>query len=151
MEVRTDKLWTLEICGEPRPQPRPAVVRSTGRVYYPDKSGKHKAWKKAIMGAARRGDRIDGPVQVVLRFRIKRPKGHYTKRGMPTAKSHNEKYPTAYDVDNLAKAVLDALVDRGDISDDRHVIALLVTKQWAAAPHVSDEGCSVTVHGSAAW
>ena len=63
-----------------------------------------------------------------LRFRIPRPKTHYsTKAGFlrPSAPSRHLKKP---DVDNLAKAVLDEL--GSVINDDRQIVALTVKKRY---------------------
>lgn len=43
------------------------------------------------------------------------------------------------DIDNLAKAVLDALVKAGAIEDDRFVVRLLTMKTYSEVPRVSIE------------
>ena len=70
----------------------------------------------------------DRAVAVDLRFRIPRPKTHYsTKAGFlrPSAPSRHLKKP---EVDNLAKAVLDEL--GSVINDDRQIVALTVKKRY---------------------
>lgn len=143
---RTEKFWVLQVDGIPHPQPRPAIVRKTGRVYYPDKAGRMKAWKRAIMSATRVGDVIEGPLVMVIHFRLGRLKGHTTPSGVLTAKGRRATYPAGCDLDNLAKAVMDACVARGDMTDDRQVVDLRVTKAWADE---SGPGCSVMVSSPA--
>ena len=82
---------------------------------------------------------IETAAGVHLRFMLPRPRGHYGKRGLrPSAPQHHVGSP---DVDNLAKAVLDALVEIGFLRDDRQVRMLYVAKFYAeGAP-----GCYVRI------
>ncbi|HNQ90986.1 MAG TPA: RusA family crossover junction endodeoxyribonuclease [Verrucomicrobiota bacterium] len=127
------------VAGEPKAQPRPrAFVRGgRARVYDP---GTAEGWKGQVALAARDHlpfKPIDLAVAVHLRFHMPRPRGHYGRAGLKaSAPEHHVGKP---DVDNLAKAVLDALVAIGFLQDDRFVRSLLVTKRYAnTAP-----GCDV--------
>ena len=118
---------TFSVPGDPVPQPRPRVSTAGGfaRAYVPAKHPVH-AYRQAVAAAAlwagltKTGD----PLNVVIDFVFRRPKSHMNKGGVkPTA-------PTLPrpDVDNLAKAVLDAL--KPVIGDDTNVSRLVVEKSY---------------------
>jgi Holliday junction resolvase RusA-like endonuclease len=99
---------TFEVPGDPVPQPRPRItVRGKhGHAYTPDSHGIH-AYRAAIAAAAiAAGAGVHGePVDVVIDFVFARRKSHMRKDGVrPDA----PRLPRP-DVDNLQKAVLDAL------------------------------------------
>lgn len=110
--------------GDPVPQPRPRFTRR-GFAYTPSKHPVH-AWKAAVLGAARAvlADLPDltyprgGPFWVSLGFSfgVRR----YNPDGWGS-------FQRGQDVDNLAKAVLDALL-RVVWWDDRQIVELCVRK-----------------------
>lgn len=132
---------TIWIPGTPRAQPRPRFDRKTGTTYTP---GKHVGpWKTAIRKAASEagvaGALFDvEPVAVRLTFLFERPKYHRRADGSLTPRAprwHTQKP----DVDNLAKAALDALSPsegRPAVAwwDDAQVMRLEVSKQWEDDP-----------------
>lgn len=127
------------VAGEPKGQPRPRAFARGGkaRVYDP---GTAEGWKGQVALAAR-GYLPPAPIDTAtlmhLRFHLPRPRGHFGKAGLkPTAPHHHLTKP---DADNLAKAVMDALVGIGFLRDDRLVRLLLVTKCYAN----STPGCEV--------
>jgi Holliday junction resolvase RusA-like endonuclease len=126
------------VLGEPVPQPRPRVSTRGGfaRAYVPKTHPVH-AYRQAIAAAARAaGLRAVGhAVQVEIVAEFARPKSHMNKRGV---KPDAPKYPRA-DVDNIAKAVLDALGPI--IGDDTQVCSLHVIKAYGpqAFTHVEVE------------
>jgi Holliday junction resolvase RusA-like endonuclease len=118
---------TFTIAGEPVPQPRPRVSTRGGfaRAYVPKEHPVH-AYRKAIAEAADEAGLVaqDEPLNVVIDAVFARPKSHLTRAGVkPTA----PRLPRP-DVDNLAKAVLDALQDV--IGDDTLVARLVVEKSY---------------------
>jgi Holliday junction resolvase RusA-like endonuclease len=118
---------TFTIPGEPVPQPRPRVSTRGGfaRAYVPKEHPVH-AYRKAIAEAADEAGLVaqDEPLNVVIDAVFERPKSHLNKAGVkPTA----PRLPRP-DVDNLAKAVLDALQDV--IGDDTNVARLVVEKSY---------------------
>jgi Holliday junction resolvase RusA-like endonuclease len=118
---------TFTIAGEPVPQPRPRVSTRGGfaRAYVPKEHPVH-AYRKAIAEAADEAGLVaqDEPLNVVIDAVFERPKSHLNKAGVkPTA----PRLPRP-DVDNLAKAVLDALQDV--IGDDTNVARLVVEKSY---------------------
>ena len=118
---------SFTVAGQPVPQPRPRVSTAGGfaRAYVPGKHPVH-AYREAIAAAARAaGLTTTGEVlNVVIDAVFERPKSHMNKAGV---KSTAAKLPRP-DVDNLAKAVLDALQDV--MGDDSLVGRLVVEKSY---------------------
>lgn len=114
--------------GIPKPQPR---VKATKRgafihIYTPDTAD---AWKDCIrkVGAQYRpGSVIDLPVSVRLLFAMPRPTNMRTRKHAEERHRPHKKKP---DIDNLAKAVLDALSDWW--LDDSLVVMLTASKWYA--------------------
>lgn len=118
---------SFTVAGQPVPQPRPRVSTAGGfaRAYVPGKHPVH-SYREAIAAAARgAGLTQTGEVlNVVIDAVFERPKSHMRKAGVrPDA----PKLPRP-DVDNLAKAVLDALQDV--MGDDSLVGRLVVEKSY---------------------
>lgn len=126
---------TFSIPGEPVPQPRPRVSTRGGfaRAYVPKTHAVH-AYRAAIVKACRAAlasadsqewlGEPGCPLNVVIDAVFARPKSHMRKSGV---KPDAPKLPRP-DVDNLAKAVLDALQDV--IGDDTCVARLVVEKSY---------------------
>lgn len=120
---------SFTISGNPVPQPRPRISTKGGfaRGYVPKQHPVH-AYRQAVALAAATaglGPRRD-PIVVRIWAEFARPKSHRTSRGAlkPTAPL----LPRP-DIDNIAKAVLDAL--RG-MFDDTLVADLHVTKRYGS-------------------
>lgn len=134
--------YDLWVPGDPVGQPRPrACIRGRhAGVYDP---GTADGWKQAIAARVPPGAApMDGPVSVTLSFLFARPASHVRTNGAvkPSAPSV---VAVRYDVDNLAKAVLDVLTTRRVWHDDAQVARLTVTKAYAALPMTA--GCFVTI------
>lgn len=118
---------TFSVPGEPVPQPRPRVSTRGGfaRAYVPAKHPVH-AYRQSLAAAARAAGLSDTgePLSVVIDAVFVRPKSHVRKSGV---KPDAPKLPRP-DVDNIAKAVLDALQDV--IGDDTCVARLVVEKSY---------------------
>lgn len=118
---------TFTISGDPVPQPRPRVSTAGGfaRAYVPKSHAIH-AYRQAVAIAARSAGLRDEarPVSVVIDAVFGRPKSHITKSGV---KQTAPMLPRP-DVDNLGKAVLDALQEV--MGDDTMVSRLVVEKSW---------------------
>jgi Holliday junction resolvase RusA-like endonuclease len=112
---------TITVYGIPKPQPRPRF--GNGRAY---DSGTSDAWKASVQVAAmpkRPRAAWDCALAVEIDFMLPRPaRGKYSE---PLGKP---------DLDNLAKAVLDALTDVGMWTDDSRVVELKVSKRYAEQP-----------------
>ena len=124
---------TFTVPGEPVPQPRARVSTRGGfaRAYVPAKHPVH-AYRQAVAIAAKMAGlgTITEPIQVCVVSVFQRPKSHVTARGV-VVKATAPRLPRP-DVDNLAKAVLDAL---GDFFDDTLVESLQVSKSYGDVPH----------------
>ena len=118
---------TFSIPGNPVPQPRTKVcVRNNKPHGYVEKKHPIHAYRQAVALAARAAGVVeaDGPVSVIVDAVFARPKSHLTKSGV---KASAPALPRP-DVDNLGKAVLDALQEV--MGDDTNVGRLLVEKTW---------------------
>jgi len=122
---------TFTVPGEPVPQPRARVSTRGGfaRAYVPAKHPVH-AYRQAVAIAGKMAGlgTITEPIQVCVVSVFQRPKSHVTARGV-VATAPRLPRP---DVDNLAKAVLDAL---GDFFDDTLVESLQVSKSYGDVAH----------------
>ena len=118
---------TFSVPGDPVPQPRPRVSTSGGfaRAYVPKTHPVH-AYRQAVAAAARAAGLTDTgeTLNVVIDAVFGRPKSHMTKAGV---KATAPRLPRP-DVDNLGKAVLDALQDV--MGDDTNVSRLVVEKSY---------------------
>ena len=123
---------SFTVPGDPVPQPRPRVSTRGGfaRAYVPAKHPVH-AYRQAVVLAAKLAGlgTITEPIQVCVVSVFERPKSHVTGRGVVKATAQRVPRP---DVDNIAKAVLDAL---GDFFDDTLVESLQVSKSYGTAAH----------------
>lgn len=123
---------TIRVRGIPVGQPRPRA-RNAGkhaRVYNP---GTSDDWKEKVIIATRiasTGSNFDDrePLIVKITYLMPRPKSHFGAHGLlPSAPRYHLQKP---DLDNLDKAVLDALVVSGIMRDDCQVVQLISNKDW---------------------
>jgi Holliday junction resolvase RusA-like endonuclease len=118
---------TFTIPGDPVPQPRPRVSTAGGfaRAYVPKDHPIH-GYRQAVAVAARAAGLgvATQPLSVIVDAVFARPKSHMTKAGI---RKGAPVLPRP-DVDNVAKAVLDALQDV--IGDDSIVSRLVVEKSY---------------------
>lgn len=118
------KSFCLTIDGEPVAQGRPQFVRRTGVAYDPPKSRDYK--KKVNRLAQKRAHDDDWqlfdegePLKVKIHFRLRR--GKTVDRVWPIVRP---------DIDNYAKAIMDAL--EGVVyANDKQVVALILLKFYA--------------------
>jgi Holliday junction resolvase RusA-like endonuclease len=119
------------IPGEPIAQPRAKVSTRGGfaRAYVDAKHPIH-AYKQAIRLAYVNagGEVLEGPVEVRIACWFERPKGHSKKR-----RQQREPKTTKPDLDNVGKAILDALNEIA-YNDDGQVYRLTVEK-WYVGPY----------------
>jgi Holliday junction resolvase RusA-like endonuclease len=136
MTINQSLVFHTTIPGTPKGQPRPrAFARKMGNGKYAARvydAGTAEGWKSCVAAACKdlANRKIQDPLGVVLDFYMPRPKAHYRKSGQlsPSAPAIYAQTP---DVDNLVKAVLDALTQIGAWGDDSQVIELNTTKKWA--------------------
>jgi Holliday junction resolvase RusA-like endonuclease len=130
---------SLIVHGDPVPQPRPRITArgSFAHAYTPKKHPVHvyredieRAWRRPCFVLPH--EPFTGPVTVEITCHFARPQSQLRKDGSP--KPSAPAYPRP-DVDNLAKAVLDALTDAGAWGDDSQVVTLAVRKKWSHVAH----------------
>lgn len=124
----------FSMSGDPRGKGRPrATIRrfkSGGEradTYTDAKTRRYEASVKAIAEKAMAArEPIVGPLAVALRFRLAVP-ASYSKKRRAAILAGTEPYLGAYDVDNLAKSILDGC-NKVVFHDDKQVVRLLVVK-----------------------
>ena len=121
-------MTSFVVPGDPVAQPRHKIATRGGfaKAYIPKDHPIH-GYKQAVQLAARvaMGGRapVDGPVLVTILFRFGRPKSH--SKAARIDDNHKQKP----DLDNLTKAVLDAL--NGICwADDSQVCQIRASKAW---------------------
>lgn len=143
---------TFRVDGEPKAQPRPRAYAFHGHARMYD-AGTSNGWKKLVSYAAKpycHKTPLLGPLRVNLHFWFSRPKSHYGKsKGKPYIKESAPRSMTNKpDVDNLAKAVMDALTDVGMWGDDSQIIITEISKEWADD---CSQGVQITVDTLEDW
>jgi len=117
---------TFSVAGDPVPQPRVRVSTRGGfaRAYVPSKHPVHAYRLSIAKEAIACGlSPTTEPLEVIVEAVFVRPKSHKNKRGV---KADAPSLPRP-DVDNIGKAVLDALKE---LFDDTIVRRLIVEKSW---------------------
>jgi len=120
---------TFSVPGDPVPQPRPRVSTRGGfaRAYVPAKHPVHK-YRAAVAAAAVDAGATptdEAPLTVILDLVFARPASHLTKKGL----RKGAPLLPRFDVDNCAKAALDAL-NGVAWADDSQVARLVVEKSY---------------------
>ena len=117
--------YTISVPGNPYPLKRPRRAKN-GRMFDPAENVTAKrhigSYARALFAVP-----IPGPVMVNIRFHIQRPKSHFGTRGLRIAAPVN--HAQRPDVDNLIKAVFDALNGIAWV-DDTQVIEVSARKDW---------------------
>jgi crossover junction endodeoxyribonuclease RusA len=131
------------VIGEPKGQPRPRafVNKATGRASVYD-AGTAEHWKSQIAEAARShlpSEPFDCPIGLTVDFHMPRPKRLMRKKDPDDPIRHTAKP----DLDNLTKAVMDALTAIGMWRDDSQVCHVLASKWYAAKDR--RPGATITV------
>ena len=129
--------------GIPKAQPRVKAFVRGGHagVYTPDgaETWKQEVRRQAVANAPE--SLVSGVVRVELDFFLPRPKAHLDKHGVPKPKSPVwcQKKP---DLDNLIKAVTDAITDTQRVwLDDSQICQITATKTYA----LQAVGCAVRI------
>lgn len=121
----SEPLLELVLNVEPMPCPRPRVALR-GRIpvaYYPAEYTKWKERVKALIASHLDSGVIVGTLAVSAIFVATKPK--------------TSKLPAPrWDVDNAAKAVMDAMTAAGVWEDDAQVVRLEAEKRWGTEPRI---------------
>lgn len=138
---------TFQVLGIPKGQPRVKAFKRGAHagVYDPGTADEWKLYVRAgfIKAFAEINEPVvppfSGPVAVTLNFYLPRPKAHFRANGdlKPTAPIYHTGRP---DLDNLVKAVLDALTNAGAWADDGIVALVSAGKGYGVQP-----GCEVKI------
>jgi Holliday junction resolvase RusA-like endonuclease len=115
---------SFQVFGDPVPQgSKRAFVVKNRPVVVDDNKATLRSWRSAVIDAARAGINGDapelGPIRVTLMFFLRRPQR--PKAGVPIVKP---------DIDKLARAVLDGMMDAGVFRDDSQVTTLTARKRY---------------------
>lgn len=123
--MSSEKRW-IEIPGTPVAQPRHRVSARGGfaRTYLPKKHPVHD-YKRRIAEATKHWPVFVGPLNVVIALEFAMPQSWSRKKQEAMREAWHTQKP---DIDNVVKAILDALKDRW--KDDTQVVRLTVDKRW---------------------
>jgi Holliday junction resolvase RusA-like endonuclease len=133
------------VLGLPKPQARPRAFKrgKHASVYSPSTE-----WKESVKYAAAQQEPIQAEaLEVHLNFYFDRPDSHYgtgrnSDKLKPSAPEYHTKRP---DVDNLAKAVLDACQDAGLFKDDSAIVGLTIEKFYLSRDDEVRQGCEISI------
>ena len=130
--------------GKPKAQPRPRATRRGGYVgiYNPTTASDWKGIVKAAFAKHKGSFGKDEPLLVTMAFTFARPPSHFKKSG-GYRKGVKEYHTQKPDVDNIAKAVMDAIGDVKVWHDDCQVVRETTSKTWV--DDESDAGCFITI------
>lgn len=131
-------IYSFTVHGEPRGQGRPRFARTgSGVRTYTDSETKGYQMLVRSMAAIARVREIEGPVaiSIVACFEIPKSASKSRQAEMRAGLVRPTKRP---DMDNIAKAILDAL-NGVAFKDDAQVCELSVSKVWADEPSVRIE------------
>lgn len=125
----------FSMTGDPRGKGRPRATVRRGKggdvhagTYTDAKTRRYEGFVREIVEKAMADRRpFDGPVSICLRFRIGVPVS-FSKKRRARIIARNEAYYGAFDVDNLAKSILDGC-NTVLFHDDKQVTRMLVIKQ----------------------
>ena len=129
-----EKRLYMTIIPKPKERPRAAVIGGHARIFTPKTT---EAYEKEIRAAwiRQNGDKPDaGPLRARIYFGLPIPRSETkaNKLQMIARKVFPTKRP---DLDNLAKAVMDAL-NGVAYSDDCQIVTMLSRKNYAETPYV---------------
>ena len=133
----------FKVEGKAVPQPRPRVVRMRNgqtRAYNSEKSVVYKRIVKAAALSEMNKQRLtmtERPLAMRLTFVFSPPKS-YTKKKLEAVKRGELRYTKKPDLDNLAKAILDAC-NNTVYKDDSQIITLSINKEYGHTDHVAVE------------
>lgn len=136
---------TFDVIGDPKGQPRPRAFAFNGhaRIY---NASTAEGFKSQIALAAKPHIPFvpfRGALRLNLMFRFRRPQSHFKASGLLVAKHSGMDHTQKPDLDNLAKAVMDAMNTLKFWEDDAQICQLMLWKAWATDDQMP--GCIVTL------
>lgn len=130
----------IEVPGTPVPWMRPR--RNGNRAFTHPKDAKHRMAIGLLAAAQTSGAPARGPLAMDLVFHLPIPVSS-TKARRAAMVSGEERPTSSGDIDNLAKAVLDALTGIAYV-DDRQVAQLTTSKHYSDRPRTEIRCLSLT-------
>lgn len=124
----------LTIPYAPVPKARPRVTK-TGHTYTPEKTRQYERIVQCIFNSKygyMKQPLTDKPVSVTLLFYMPIPKS-FSKKKIAELRQNKMACPKKPDIDNLTKAVLDALNGRA-YKDDNQIVELFARKEYSEQP-----------------
>ena len=117
----------FEVPGKPQGKARPRLNTYTGRTYTPSKTG---AYERLIALCFKQagGKKLSGAIEIKIECFYQIAKSH-TKAAKALMEAGQIQATIKPDVDNVAKAVLDALNGLA-FDDDKQVVRLEVSKRY---------------------
>lgn len=120
---------------DPVSKGRPRFTR-TGHTYTPKKTADFER-SIAKIYTEEHGELFVGPIEVKIIFQMPIPRS-YPKRAIQQAQEGTLKHTKKPDLDNLGKAVLDALNGIA-FTDDSHITKLTLVKRYSLYPGIRME------------
>ena len=127
------RIWFI-IPGEPIAQGRARFSARNGfvRAYDPRKSSDYKAYVASIARNTYKLEPIDSAVELTLNFYMPIPKS-FSKAKRTAALAGNIRPAVKPDIDNLAKATMDA-ISGICFTDDKLIVSCKLDKYYSAEP-----------------
>jgi Holliday junction resolvase RusA-like endonuclease len=120
---------TIYVPGKPIPQPRQSIA-TNGHHFTPDNGIVAYREAIAILGRQKFRKPLEGPIRATFNFWFKRPKSHFTSKGI-LKETAPEFVPKKYgDGSNLLKGAEDAL-NKIAWNDDEQIIHGEFSRSWA--------------------
>ena len=135
---------TFVVFGSPKPagSKRGFRIPGTEKISITDANPKSRSWKNRVAQVAGNRMLLDGrdglfrgPLSVVFRFFVARPKGHFNKSGLSAAGRRMPWPAKRPDVLKLARGVEDAL-SKVVYGDDSQIVAERLIKEWGEPERV---------------
>lgn len=136
----------IVVHGVPAPQgsKKGGYSPKTGKTFvYEQNSKTQKSWRQDVIAAAVAAreavtlDTFDGPIYVVVSFRLPRPASvSISRRPYPAVKP---------DIDKILRNTLDGLTQAGVYRDDAQVIEIYMKKRYATDDPDGSPGASIRV------
>lgn len=161
-EADAAPVLTITVLGIPAPQGSKKGYVRGGRAVLVESSKKVAPWREAVKWATRRAmpmpDMVlahnanvamfDGPVEVIVTFRLPRPKYHFgTGRNAHLLKAAAPPYPAGVpDVDKTLRSTLDGLGESGLWRDDAQVVH---ADAWKVYADHEPPGATIVVRNAA--
>lgn len=121
--------------GKPQPKGSMRGFVHKGRAVLTTANKGLKPWTTRVVKELKKSIWLDEPYPYAVRVSI------YASFVPPKSRSSDEPMIQKPDIDKVARAVLDAIVEAGVICDDKQVVFLMVSKRYSETGTESTEIC----------